>query len=299
MFDLGRSFFASIERTPNRVAIVDGNIRLSYRVWFQYILLILEEFENVGIRKGDRVLVILKNGLNMASIYWACQIYGAVFVPVNWRSTSEELGFFIFNAEAKLVITEDEIYHELVVSGIPAACILRNVTFLNSGGYSNLDCEQFHFLPNMEPAANVEDLSVIFYTSGTTSRPKGVPRKHQSERAASIAHAAQNKFEDGEITLGIMPLFHTMGLRLLISTSLVGGIFVCMRQANIADALCLIDAENVRNLCMVPTLYHDLLYHPNFKSSNLSSVRNIMFAGAPMSPKLAKELKESLKPELL
>ena len=68
----------------------------------------------------------------------------------------------------------------------------------------------------------------MLYTSGTTARPKGVPRRQRAERAAALAHVAQNLYRYGERTLGAMPLYHTMGVRSLLAMSLVGGTFVCL-----------------------------------------------------------------------
>ena len=68
----------------------------------------------------------------------------------------------------------------------------------------------------------------MLYTSGTTGAPKGVPRRHRAERVAALAHVAQNRYGYGERTLGVMPLYHTMGVRSLLTMALVDGRFVCM-----------------------------------------------------------------------
>ncbi len=68
----------------------------------------------------------------------------------------------------------------------------------------------------------------MLYTSGTTAQPKGVPRRQRAERAAALAHVAQNLYRTGERTLGVMPLYHTMGVRSLLAMSLIGGAFVCL-----------------------------------------------------------------------
>ena len=83
----------------------------------------------------------------------------------------------------------------------------------------------------------------MLYTSGTTARPKGVPRRQRAERAAALAHVAQNLYARGERTLGVMPLYHTMGVRSLLAMSLVGGAFVCLPRYDSARALALIEAE--------------------------------------------------------
>jgi 2-furoate---CoA ligase len=150
----------------------------------------------------------------------------------------------------------------------------------------------------VRPRVDAEAWSVMLYTSGTTARPKGVPRRQRAERAAALAHVAQNLYAAHERTLGAMPLYHTMGVRSLLAMSLVGGAFVCLPRFEAARALELIAAERITNLYLVPTLYHDLLHHPRFAATDLSSVRKLGFAGAPMTDGLLKSLKEAFKPEL-
>jgi 2-furoate---CoA ligase len=163
--------------------------------------------------------------------------------------------------------------------------------------------ESFHALASHSardaaPRANAEAWSVMLYTSGTTARPKGVPRRQQAERAAALAHVAQNLYRAGERTLGVMPLYHTMGVRSLLSMSLVGGGFICLRRFDAAEALRLIAAERVTNLYLVPTLYHDLVHHPLFEASDVGSVRKLGFAGAPMTDGLLKKLQAAFQPDL-
>jgi 2-furoate---CoA ligase len=138
----------------------------------------------------------------------------------------------------------------------------------------------------------------MLYTSGTTSRPKGVPRRHRAERAAAIAHVAQNLYGRGERTLGVMPLYHTMGVRSLLAMSLLGGMFVCQPRFGVAAALAAIERERITNLYLVPTLYHDLVHHPGFATTDTSSVRKLGFAGAAMTDGLLQKLQSAFRPDL-
>jgi 2-furoate---CoA ligase len=138
----------------------------------------------------------------------------------------------------------------------------------------------------------------MLYTSGTTARPKGVPRRQRAERSAALAHVAQNMYRSGEVTLGVMPLYHTMGVRSLLAMSLIGGTFVCLPRFDAARALELIEAEKITNLYLVPTLYHDLLHHPRFAQADVSSVRKLGFAGASMTDGLLKALSAAFEPDL-
>ena len=95
-----------------------------------------------------------------------------------------------------------------------------------------------------------------------------------------------------------MPLYHTMGVRSLLAMALVGGAFVCLRRFDPAAALALIETERLTNLYLVPTLYHDLLHHPDFRRRDVTSVRKLGFAGASMTDALLRALTESFRPDL-
>jgi len=138
----------------------------------------------------------------------------------------------------------------------------------------------------------------MLYTSGTTGRPKGVPRRHRQERAAALAHVAQNIYRNGERTLGVMPLYHTMGVRSLLAMALVDGLFVCMRRWQPAAAVQAISDHALSCLYLVPTLYHDLLRDPAFNPAAVVTVRKIGFAGAPMSDALLQRTAAAFVPEI-
>ena len=149
-----------------------------------------------------------------------------------------------------------------------------------------------------QPRATADAWSIMLYTSGTTAQPKGVPRRQQRRtRRAALAHVAQNMYANGERTLGVMPLYHTMGVRSLLAMSLIGGTFVCLPRFDVQQALALIAAEKISNLYLVPTLYHDLVHHERFAAADVRSVRKLGFAGAPMTDGLLKELQAAFEPE--
>jgi 2-furoate---CoA ligase len=95
-----------------------------------------------------------------------------------------------------------------------------------------------------------------------------------------------------------MPLYHTMGVRSLLAMSVIGGAFVCLPRFDVKAALQFIERERVTNLYLVPTLYHDLLAHPDFARTNVSSVKKLGFAGAPMTDGLLKRLDAAFRPDL-
>jgi len=228
MLDLGTSFVASVERDPEGLAIVDGAVRLTYRQWYGKISSLVAAFDELGLEPGDHLLTVLQNCWQAATIHWACQFAGIIITPVNWRATGEEIDFCIENAEARAIV-----YQDVSAPALTAAQHARRLDRIAVAVADSPDLDFARLLDKKgaaaKPRANAEAWSLMLYTSGTTSRPKGVPRRHRAERAAAVAHVAQNLYSRGERTLGVMPLYHTMGVRSLLAMSLVGGTFVCLR----------------------------------------------------------------------
>ncbi|MFG1223682.1 AMP-binding protein [Xanthobacter wiegelii] len=297
MLDLGTSFLASVARDPGAIAIVDGDLRLTYRDWLAKIGAVVAAFDRLGLKPGDHLVSVLQNRFEAATLHWACQFAGIVITPINWRSKADEIDFALENAEAKALVFE-AVSAEAVQGATRAADLLTIAVGVAVDGavpFAELLAEA---APEPIPRAGADAWSIMLYTSGTTSRPKGVPRRHRAERAAGIAHVAQNLYRRGEVTLGVMPLYHTMGVRSLIAMSVIGGTFVCLPRYDTKSALALIERERVTNLYLVPTLYHDLVHDPAFASTDVSSVRKLGFAGASMTDGLLKKLDAEFSPEL-
>ena len=297
MLDLGRSFVASVARDPHALAIVDDGVRLTYTEWYWRVSSVVASFDRIGLNAGDHIVTMLQNCEAAATLHWACQLAGIIITPVNWRAKDDELDFCIENSEARAVVYQD-VSAQAVSKSKRAPDLPRIAVGCDDAralAFSSIVAER---AADATPRAGADDWSVMLYTSGTTSRPKGVPRRHRVERAAGLAHVAQNLYRRGERTLGVMPLYHTMGVRSLIAMSLVGGTFVCLPRYDTKKALALIAAEKITNLYLVPTLYHELVHAQEFASAELSSVRKLGFAGAPMTDGLLKKLNEAFRPDL-
>ncbi|PPR17489.1 MAG: 4-chlorobenzoate--CoA ligase, partial [Alphaproteobacteria bacterium MarineAlpha10_Bin3] len=119
-----------------------------------------------------------------------------------------------------------------------------------------------------------------------------------AERAAALAHVAQNLYRFGECTLGVMPLYHTMGVRSLLAMAAINGCFVCLPRFDAGTALTLIAREQISALYLVPTLYHDLLADPGFAAADIASVTRLGYAGATMTDGLLARLDKAFRPEL-
>lgn len=252
----------------------------------------------LGIGHGDRLIVALQNRWEMATLHWACQMMGIIFVPVNWRVKADELDYYLDDAEASALAFQD-VSTDAAARSQKARQVARIAVGETIGGGECNFSDLLAAAPaDGSPRASADDISIMLYTAGTTGRPKGVPRRHRAERAAALAHVAQNLYGYGESTLGVMPLYHTMGVRSLLSMALVNGCFICLARFDAGAALDLIQRERITNLYLVPTLYHDILAHEAFARADISSVRKLAFAGAPMTEGLVRRLVDAFHPDL-
>ena len=278
------------DRYPGRLA-VGGPRPLTYQQWDARTNQLARALAGQGVRPRDRVAFLLADGEPMASLHLAIQKLGAAAVPLSVRFDPSELAYCIRDAEPSLVIGDDTTQ----------ALLARALT----GGPPVKAREELDELAEREPdgeppatanANEAEDLSVILYTSGTTGRPKGVPRTHRAEHAAALAHVIQTQHRPGEVTLGVMPLFHTMGVRTLLASILVAGTWVPQARFDPQESLELIKSNNVSALYLVPTMYWSLLWTGSLPQA--WTVKRIAYAGAPMTPTLAEELTGALHPEV-
>src|SRR5579884_3798551 len=104
MFDLGRSFLATVERSPGALAVVDGERRLTYAEWHREIARVAGGLIALGLVPGDRLAVVLQNRLEMATVHWACQLAGIVTTPLNWRIKADELDYCLTDAAAGAIV---------------------------------------------------------------------------------------------------------------------------------------------------------------------------------------------------
>jgi 2-furoate---CoA ligase len=276
--NLARSLDYAAERHPEREAVVDGGVRLSFAELRARAARLAGGLEELGLRRGERLAAVLRNRHETVELYWAAQWLGATFVPLSWRASQAEIDYCIEDSDARLVATEER---DVVRVGETTLPLL-------------LEGDEHPGALDLDDQAD----SLLLYTSGTTGKPKGVPRSHRADRAGGLSQVVQHGLEDGDRTLGVMPLYHTMGMHSLIAMSLVGGCFVAQQRWDAREALELIEHERLTALYLAPTLYHDLVTLPEARNRDLSSVRALAYAGAAMTSSLVERCCEAFRPQI-
>ncbi len=292
---LARMLGASVARDPDAIAIVEGDLRLTYARWEDEVRRVAGGLLGLGLTEGEHLVAVLSNRYEMATLFWSCQMLGVVFTPFNWRASAADVTFVLEDAEAKLVVYEDRSA-EAVLAALKENLVDAVVCLDDGEGmpYRTLG-EAMPYdgvLPEDDQAT-----CLMLYTSGTTGRPKGVPRSHAAERIASIGCIAQLHYGYGEVSLGVMPLFHTMGIRALAMSVYLNGAFVCMPTFDTAEALSLIGQEQISCLFLVPTMFHDMVHHPDFERFDPTPVRNLAYAGMSMTTALVEACTAGFEPD--
>jgi 2-furoate---CoA ligase len=287
-------------RRPSADAVVDGRRRLTYADLMDQATRLGRAFARLGVGKGDRVLIVLRNRFEHVLAYWALQLIGGVPTPAGFRLAAREVRYILDDCGASVVLFEAATADAVLeaVAGHEA----RLVFVGDDGPAGSLPFDELLASGASGPALDRElaesDLSLILYTSGTTGRPKGVPRTHKNHVAGALAHVIQCGYGWLERTLGVMPLYHTMGIHSLTSMTAVNGCFVCQPDWSGEGALALIEAERLTALYLIPTLFYDLVRAPGFAPAQVASVRKLAYAGAPMLAPLTRACVEAFRPEV-
>src|SRR4051812_21443903 len=119
MLDLGTSFLASLEREPNGLAVVDGDVRLSYATLYANISSLVASLDELGLKPTDHIVSVLQNRWQAATLHWACQFAGIILTPINWRSKADEIAFAVQDSEALAVFYEASSAEAVAAADLP------------------------------------------------------------------------------------------------------------------------------------------------------------------------------------
>jgi long-chain acyl-CoA synthetase len=249
---------ASVERDPEALSIIEvGGERLTFAQLWNRAGRVAGGLRAAGLMRGDRAAILLPNGLDWVLAFWGAQLAGVVAVPVNTRFTKPEVDYVVSDSGAGYVFKAN----------------------------TQLPDDVHLFVDDLKP----EDLSAIFYTSGTTGFPKGAMTSHANFLAnteSALRCIGVDKSEGRSLaTLINVPLFHVTGCnsQLLVLNELGGGAFILRNALDLEGFLRTVSEHRIQMLTSVPAVYHALTRHPLFAKTDLSHVRWVSYGGAPIA----------------
>ena len=284
----------------SKVGIVDGSQRFTYLEYDQRINRLANALTSLGVGRGDVVSFVTYNSHQLLEAYYAVPQIKAVLNPINIRLAHQEIEYILNHAGNKVLcfhadflplveemrgqLSRVEIFIIMESESSPSWCLAYEALLDQASPFAEVD------LDLIDEDAVIE----LFYTSGTTGKPKGVQITNRSLYIHTLTAIAGFKVDDHDTLLHVVPLFHVNGWGSPQFLTAVGGKHVMLRKVDFSEMLRLIEAEQVTKLLGVPTIFNGLLQHPDLKQYDLSSLEEVVIGGAP-SP---RSLIESLEKEL-
>jgi fatty-acyl-CoA synthase len=318
---LGTALTASATKYPDRIAIVDGNLRMTFQELDDQVTALAHGLRDRGIGRGEQVAVWMTNSAWWVICWVACSRLGAVVVPINTRYKSEEVAYILKQSDARALILMDKFWDidfldmaRKIVPEIDQA----NMSDVNSAEYPALKTVIVWNNVQAKGLINLEDLSrrgrvilsnnsaplpvalptdpiIIVYTSGTTGHPKGAMHNHIVLRNMSNV-ARVMRIEPGDVVLGHMPFYHVAGAFTELSLSiLLGCTLIPLPHWKVDEALDVIEREKVNIFGGIPTHFVDCIDAVRRRPRDTSSLKSAWIGGAPVTPDVAIAAREELK----
>jgi len=240
----------------DREAVIDGGLRLNYRQFFERCDRFSSALQSMGIQKGDRVAYIAPNTHAHLEGYYAVPQIGAVLVPINYRLIADDFAYMISHSGARVVCVHPD-YFEAVDSVRGQISSVEQFVALEGEKPGWLSYEQLIGASSgkfVAPSISELDLLTINYTSGTTSRPKGVMITHRNAYMNAVGTLIHCHMSCADRYLWTLPMFHANGWTFVWIVTAVGGTHICLRKVEPRTVFDLIREEAVTMLCAAPTV---------------------------------------------
>ncbi|OBI05011.1 acyl-CoA dehydrogenase [Mycobacterium scrofulaceum] len=256
-----------VDRRPDSEAVVElGAGRLTYLQLWDRAARVAGGLRAGGLRPGDRVAVRYPAGIDWVLAFWGIVMAGGVAVAINTRSAQPEVDFVLGDSGATLDLAAD--------------------TPLPDGP------------PYVTEGRGRSDVAALFYTSGTTGHPKGVPTTHEAflTNTENAIRCLDQPRDLGEAmrTLISVPLFHVTGCNSqLLAATRLGGASVIMPALSLDGLIDTLTAERISVMVTVPAVYALMLRHNGFAGADVSGVRWVGYGGAPIAPSLVRSVKNA------
>jgi fatty-acyl-CoA synthase len=269
----------------DREAVVDDNLRLTYRQFFERCDRWSYALQKLGVRPGDRVAYIAPNvPAQLESFYSVLQI-GATLVPINYRLTADDFAYLIQHSGSRVVCAHSDYLNavDAVRSQLPE---VEHFVALDGGGArqewidyeSTLHSSSTEFTP---VTIEETDLATINYTSGTTSRPKGVMITHRNAYMNVVGTLVHFHMTPADRYLWTLPMFHANGWTFVWTVTAVGGTHVCLPRVEAKTAFEKINSEGITAMCAAPTVLIFLANAPEEMRRGVRKGVRVITAGAP------------------
>lgn len=287
--NIGQFLTKRAYREPNLEAIFDvaSDRRFSFKELNARSNKAANAMLDSGVQAGDRIGLLLMNGVEFVETFFAASKIGAVNVPLNWRLVADELEFILKDSGTTVLVFSEELAEvcaELAsrgdktdistwiqVGGTTAEGVLSYDAWVGAAADSEIDS-----------TASGDDYAFIMYTSGTTGLPKGVIHSHDTVMWSILTGTASLDFRLEDRFLNSLPLFHVGALNPVLANVYAGGTTVLMRSFDPGESWRLITEEKINSTLMVPAMLQFMQMTYNAEAHDISTLRWILSGAAPV-----------------
>ena len=291
MLDRARSIFGS------SVGVVCGADRLTYGEVASRVDRLSSSLQALGVKRGDVVACLSFNCHRLLELYYAVPQMGAVLLPINIRLTPDDVAYILRDSRATTVVADRALAGLLVPNRDRLPSLARVIWMGGDATRPGLVAgDDYETLLNdaaeafARPSIDEDEIAELFYTSGTTARPKGVMLSHRNLYAHAMSVLAAIHLSDADVQLHTIPLFHVNGWGTPHTVTFVGGRHVMLSKFDPEQVLATVESERVTQMLLVPTMAVALLNAPSASARDLSSLRRIKLGGAASPPSLIAAL---------
>ncbi len=280
----------------DREAVVDRDLRLTYKEFLDRCDRWSSALQQLGVARGDRVAYVAPNTHAQLESFYAVPQIGAVLVPINYRLTPDDFVYLVNHSGAKVVCAHADYLAavESIRSKLPAVDHLVALEGSHPGwlDYETLVAEGVNDF--VRPEIGESDLLTINYTSGTTSRPKGVMITHRNAYMNSVGTLLHEHMKCADRYLWTLPMFHANGWTFVWTVTAAGATHVCLSKVDPKRVFELIDTERITMLCAAPTVLIGLANADEEMRRNARRGVRVLTAGAPPAASTIERLEGEL-----
>ncbi len=282
-YNLAHTLLRRAELNPEREALeFEGRI-FTYKEFDQRVRKAASVLKKKGVCRGDRVGFLGLNQPSFLETIFAANMIGAIFVPLNFRLTAEELGYIINDAGIHTLVADQML--QPVADGAKAALCCRHFMTVDhdADGWDNFDA----LITAADPATDMvpmvkDDICLIMYTSGTTGMPKGAMLTHGNIFWSNYNGQIGFGGSRDDIILTVAPLFHIGGLNVLtLQNFAVGSKLILMRTFDPEAVLDTIQEKKVSHMFGAPAMFQFMMQHPKFATTSFESADTFVCGAAP------------------
>lgn len=279
----------AVQQQPDAIATVCKDRRRTFRELHDRVAKLAGAMQGLGIGRGTRVCILALNSDRYLESYLAIAWLGAVVNPANFRWSAPEVIYSLNDSDSVALIVDDQFAPmcEAIKAGTPG---LRHVIFAGDGALPAGTLSYETLLADAPPIADAgvggDALFGVFYTGGTTGKPKGVMLSHLNVCSSGLSLLGEGALPEGAVGLHAAPMFHLADMMLSTCLLLRGGRHVMLPVFKPDAVLDLIEAEKLTDLLLVPAMLQAFVDFPATRTRDLSTVRQIMYGASPASEAL-------------